>query len=205
MRLRISSRVVRRLQRGFLALLHHIERHARVYFRHLRCPHTKADAIAECVALCWLWYLRLARKGKNAAAFPTTLASFAARAVRSGRHLCGQLRSRDVLSPLAQQRHHFVVGKLPDFSTLTTNPLEEALTDNTQSPVPEQVCFRCDFPRWRSQYRARDRRVTDDLMRNERTKDVAARHRLSPGRVSQLRRQFYEDWQAFGADPGIGR
>jgi len=193
---------VQRLQRGYLAMLGSIERHARIYFRHVHCPQTKAEAVAECVALGWLWYLRLARQGKDASAFPMALASFAARAVRSGRRLCGQLKSRDALSALAQQRHHFVVGKLPDFSTLMTNPLEEALTDNTQSPVLEQVCFRCDFPRWRHRYRARDRRVIDDLMRGERTKDVAEKHHLSPGRVSQLRRQFHDDWQAFGAAPG---
>jgi hypothetical protein len=28
---------------------------------------------------------------------------------------------------------------LPDFGTLSTGPLAEALADNTQAPVPEQV------------------------------------------------------------------
>ena len=51
------------------------------------------------------------------------------------------------LSPLAQQRKGFTVGKLPDYGTLNGTPLEEALHDNTRSPVPEQVCFRLDFPR----------------------------------------------------------
>jgi hypothetical protein len=38
-------------------------------------------------------------------------------------------------------------------------------------------------------------------MRGERTLDVAGRHGLSPARVSQLRREFHDDWARFcGAD-----
>ena len=40
----------------------------------------------------------------------------------------------------------FSISKLPDFSTLSDNPLSDALIDNTRSPVPEQVQFRLDFP-----------------------------------------------------------
>jgi hypothetical protein len=52
------------------------------------------------------------------------------------------------LSPLAQQRHGFTVGTLPTRSTLSGNPLSEALADNTRSPVPDQVHFRIDFLEW---------------------------------------------------------
>ena len=31
--------------------------------------------------------------------------------------------------------------------------------------------------------------------------DVAGKHGLSPGRVSQLRREFQEAWERFTADP----
>jgi hypothetical protein len=79
-----------RLQAGFVNLLPRIERHARVYFRHVKCPHRKADSIAETVALAWRSYVLLARRGKAADRFPGALACFAARAVRSGRRLCGQ-------------------------------------------------------------------------------------------------------------------
>ena len=55
-------------------------------------------------------------------------------------------RTKDVLSPLAQQRKGFAVCKLPDCSTLDGNPLDEALHDNTKSPPDEQCAFRIDFP-----------------------------------------------------------
>jgi hypothetical protein len=34
-------------------------------------------------------------------------------------------------------------------------------------------------------------------MIGERTMDVADRYRLTPGRISQLRRELFLDWQAF--------
>jgi hypothetical protein len=186
------------LQHVFLMhILPRVEAHGRIYFRHIKCPHRKEDAIQEMVALAWKWHIRLAEKGKDATCFPTAIAIFAARAVRSGRRLCGQERPKDVLSPTAQQRRGFAVEKLPDFSTLDSNPLTEALIDNMQTPVPEQVCFRCDLPAWLDTLSERDQGITQDLMIGERTMDVADKYRLTPGRISQLRRELFLDWQTF--------
>ncbi len=185
------------LHRRFLSILDKIVRHARVYFRHVKCWHTKEDRIQETVDLAWHWFQRLADRGKDARQFPTVLASYAAKAVKSGRRLCGQLKSKDVLSELAQQRHNFYVGKLPDFSTESTNPLMEALTDNTQTPVDDQVAFRIDFPAWLQTLTPRERRILKAMMHNERTKDLSQQFELSQGRISQMRRQFKEDWNRF--------
>ena len=189
------------LHARFLLILPRIELHGRVYFRHLRCPHRRQDAIAEMVALCWKWFVRLDGRGRDATRFPSALATFAARAVRSGRRLAGMDRSKDVLSPLAQQRRGFAVGKLPDCSTLDGSPLDEALHDNTRTPPDEQCAFRIDFPAWRATHAERDRRLLDDLMLGERTLDVAGKYGLSPGRVSQLRRQFLLGWRRYVSEP----
>jgi hypothetical protein len=93
------------------------------------------------------------------------------------------------------------VAKLPDCSALDGSPLGEALHDNTQTPPDEQCAFRIDFPAWRASRTERDRRILDDLMLGERALDVAARHGLSPGRVSQLRRELHDDWELFCAEP----
>jgi len=193
------------LHAGFLSILPQVQRHATIVFRHVRCPHQKEDAVAETAALAWCWYRRLVDKGQDPALFVTTLASYAARHVRSGRKLCGQEPGKDVLSPLAQARHGFVVGKLPDWETLSSNPLVDALTDNTRSPVPEQVMFRCDFPCWLTTLSERDRQVVEDLMLGERTLDVARKHGLSPGRISQLRREFLVGWRHFCGEGEDGR
>jgi hypothetical protein len=190
-----------RLQATFLSsVLPKVLSHGRVYFRHLRAERQE-EAVAEMVALAWKWHRRLDERGKDAARFPTALASYAARAVRSGRRACGQERGRDALSPSAQRRYGFLVSTLPGVSTLSDNPLAEALADNTRTPPDQQCAFRLDFPAWRLTRAERDRRIIDDLMAGERTSDVAGRHGLSPGRVSQLRREFHDDWARFCAEP----
>ena len=186
------------LHATFLALLlPRIEAHGRVVFRNVKCPHQKEEYIAEMVALCWLWLLRLNEQGKDASQFPSALATFSARAVRAGRRLCGQERGKDVLSPLAQQRHHLVVRSLPVTGARPADPLGEALRDNTRTPPDEQAGFRCDFPAWLATRGERDRRIAEDLMLGERTLDVARKHGLSPGRISQKRRELMKDWRHF--------
>src|SRR5262249_13111084 len=176
------------LQVRFPSILPRIELHGRICFRFVRCPHRRADAVSEVVALAWKWHLRLAEQGKDATQFPATLATFAARAVRAGRGVCGRERARDALSPSAQRHHQIKVERLPDFSTVGGNPLAEALVDNTQTPPPEQASFRIDFPTWLQTRSERDRRLAEDLMRGERTQNVSTRFGLSPARISQLRR-----------------
>jgi hypothetical protein len=188
------------LQQRFLTILPRVEQHARIYFRHLGADRLE-EAVAEMTALAWKWHLNLAARGKDVTQFPTVLAAYAARAVRSGRRLCGQAKAKDVMSPAAQQRHGFAVGKLPDVGTLSSNPLEEALVDNTRTPPDEQVAFRLDFPAWLRTHTDRTRRIVGDLMAGERTLDVARKHGLTPGRVSQMRRELLADWQNFTGGP----
>ena len=187
------------LQAAFLSIVPRIELHGRVCFR-TRNYQDQQEAVAEMVALCWKWFLRLAEQGKDATRFPSVLATFAARAVHSGRRLAGACRAKDALSPVAQRRHGFAVGRLPDFSTLNGNPLSEALQDNTQSPVIDQVAFRLDFPAWLATLGARNRSIAQDMAQGHRTGELADAYGLSPARVSQLRRQFYLGWRSFCGD-----
>src|SRR5437763_10566275 len=106
-----------RLQAAFVAIVPRITAHGEVYFRNVKCQTTKEECLAEMVALSWLWFWRLHQKGRDPLSFVSALATFAAKAVRSGRRLCGQEKAKDVLSPRAQRRKGFAVCKLPDFST----------------------------------------------------------------------------------------
>src|SRR4051812_3178008 len=105
------------LQARFLVLLPRVQLHGRIYFRHLRCQQTRSEAIAEMVALCWRWFRTLANQGRDAAEFVSALATYAARAVSTGRRLCGQDGAKDVLSRRAQRRRGFAVSTLPDGSS----------------------------------------------------------------------------------------
>jgi DNA-directed RNA polymerase specialized sigma24 family protein len=189
------------LQASFLAVvLPRVLSHGRVCFRYLKCRDRREDAIQEMIALTWIWHLRLAEKGKDATRFPTALATYAARAVKSGCRLVRQERAQDVLSPLAQQRYHFAVEKLPSYSILSGNPLEEALHDNTKSPPDESVCFKLDFTTWLANLTERDRSIVEDLMIGERTLDVADKYSVSPGRIPQQRREYCQSWRSFSGD-----
>jgi hypothetical protein len=189
------------LHRQFLSILPRIERHANIYFRHVKCLQKRADLIAETIAHCWKWFCDLAGRGKDATRFPATLAYVATRHVKNGRRLCGAEPLDDVMSSRAQHRHGFFVQGLPSYETAEgNNEALDALRDNTQTPPPDQAAFRIDFPAWRRTRTERDRRVIDELMRGERTKDVSKRHGLTAGRISQLRRDFRHDWNLFCGD-----
>jgi hypothetical protein len=155
--------------------------------------------------LAWKHFVALSARGRRPEAFVTTLALRCTQAVKAGRRLFGNEGGRDALSPVAQVRHGFAVGRLPeaeasrDRSSLPAE-LSEALADNTRSAVPEQAAFRVDFPRWRASLRARDRKILDALAGGERACEAARRFRISPGRVSQLRREFERGWEAFEAN-----
>jgi hypothetical protein len=190
------------LQDRFLLLRPRIELHARIFFRQVRCLHQRDEAVAECLALCWEWFVRLVRRGKAPEAFVSILVAFAVRAVASGRRLCGQEKANEVLSPVAQRRHGFTVQGLHAVGSRPGGLWDEAVKDNTQTPVPQQVMFRVDFPAWRSTRSKRDQRIIDRLVRSERTSAVAQAVGLSPGRVAQLRREFHADWLRFAAAPG---
>jgi hypothetical protein len=98
---------------AFLALLPRLEQHAHIYFRDVRCLDTRADRVAETVALAWKLYLSLTSRGKDVNEFAMAFIVVAARAVRCGRRLAGGERSKDVLSALAHRRHGFTVEPLP--------------------------------------------------------------------------------------------
>jgi hypothetical protein len=194
--LNTRARSLEELHAGFLTILPRIQLHGQIYFRH-KPRHQRDELVAQMIALSWTWYVRLAARGKDAGEFPTALARYAAQSVHSGRRLCGQEKAKDVLSPRAQQRHRFTVLSLPSGSSLDGNIFDDALQDNTQTPVPEQVHFRLDYPVWRLSRSDRDRRIIADLMVGERTSDVAQRRGLTAARISQFRRAYHDDWRRF--------
>src|SRR4029077_829997 len=89
------------LKARFLALVPRIKTHAQIHFRDVRCPDTRAEKIAECLALAWKWFVRLAERGKDAEQFPVAFTILVAKSVRCGRRLCGAEKAKDALSPVA--------------------------------------------------------------------------------------------------------
>jgi hypothetical protein len=179
----------------FLLILPRIEVHAQISFRSVRCHHQRDDAISETVALCYHWFTRLRARGKKPELFPSVLAIYAVRAVKSGRRLCGQERAKDALSPVAKVRHGFRVEPFPEFDTCDReSEVIDALRDNSLTPPDEQAAFRNDFPLWLSTLTPRKRQIALDMAMGEGTSHLAAAHNVSQARISQLRREFHESW-----------
>jgi hypothetical protein len=204
------------LHARFLLILPRVELHGRIYFRHLR-SHKKADAIQEMRALAWKWFLRLVERGKDPCDFLAAFVTLLARAVNSGRRLAGMAKSKDAMNPATQRRHSFHVERLPTSTQVSHERLyaevrgqeqhdafEERLRDNAVTPVPEQVCFRIDFPAWLRTLTGRERRMIRAMGLGERTLDLSRRFEVSPARISQLRREFHDGWERFCGERGEG-
>ena len=190
----------------FLKLRPLIEGHARVVFR----GHSELDqeeVVAEAVATAFESYLRLKARGKDPVHdFPWAMARYAVLHVKGDRHVGGQRSSTDVLSRAAQRQHGFRVEALP--STRTSHEklnalrqgqrqldlFEERLQDNRQTPVPDQVAFRIDFPAFLKTLCPRDRKLACFLSQGHSGTQAAAKFQLSPGRVTQLRQNWHKEW-----------
>jgi hypothetical protein len=78
------------------------------------------------------------------------------------------------------------------------------MVEDTRTPVPDQASFRIDFPAWLSGLGSRRRAVAESLAASYSTAEVAQEHGISPGRVSQLRRELQEAWEQFHGQPENG-
>ncbi|MGE3806780.1 MAG: hypothetical protein AB7K24_19095 [Gemmataceae bacterium] len=192
-----SCRTGNKCQTAFLMILPSIEATAERHFRFLRDASTRADAVADVVAVCWSWFARLWSKGRDARRFPASLAYMAVRHVKCGRRVSGSESTKDVLSYVARRRRGFQLERLEQHGNYDDPVWQEALRDNTRSPVPEQASFRIDFPSWLKSLAQRQRRIVRSMVKGEGTLALARRFGLSPGRVSQLRREFLVNWRRF--------
>jgi hypothetical protein len=201
------------LHAAFLVLLPRVETHARIYFRGIACKDKRADRVAETVGLAWRWYVRLQERGKDPQEFPQAFACLVARAVKCGRRVAGTEKATDVMNERCQQQYGFKVESLAastraPFDRLYSephgqemqDPVEERLQYNLVSPIPTQVQFKIDFAAWLKTLTPRERRIIQAMARNERTLDLSKTFKVSPGRMSQLRREFCLGWKRFCGD-----
>jgi len=168
-----------------------VERHARVVFRHWNRS-DREEAVAEAVASAFVSVLALGRRGRDVSQFPSQVARYAALCAQSGRQVGSRSSARDVLSRTARLRHGFRVQRLPH----SGEACSQAFVSD-QTPIPEQVALRIDFPEFLRTLSRRERQMALQLAEGWAAKVVAHRFGLSPGRVTQLRQQWHDEWRAF--------
>ena len=192
---------------GFLKLIPAIERHANVVFRGYAYTE-REEATAVAVAAAFDGYVRLAAQGKNPERdFASGLVTYAILHAKSGRQVGSRSSTTDALSPLARRKRGFRVESLSAAPVARcadgfgadhrgmSNPFEERLKDNTQTPVADQAAFRVDFPAFLRSIAPRDRALAQFLSMGHSAQTAAVRFGLTEGRVSQLRRAWREQWQ----------
>ncbi len=172
-------------QAGFLTFLSAIQTHAQIQFRHLPLVHCE-EAVQEAIASACCSYQRLAAQNKLQVAYPGTLADYAVKHVRRGRHVGGhQDGARDIISPVYQRRHGVKVLSY-DEPTSSEGDWKPLVIAERKNPIPDTVAFRIDFARWLKGLALRDRRIIRAFIRGDCPTLVAQRFGLSNGRVSQL-------------------
>ena len=186
---------------GFMAMLPAFQRRARIAFRHLD-EEAKEEAVTETIANALSAYVRMFEQGKLDTTHPGALARFAVAQVCDGRKVGTRFNGKDVLSRPTQKRHGLAVVPLHRFD-VTSGRWVEATIEDHNTPVPDQVAFRCDFPAWLATHSRRNRRIAQALALGHTTLEVARRFKLTAARVSQLRREFHNSWLNFHSEtPG---
>jgi hypothetical protein len=180
---------------AFLAMMPAIVTHARIQFRHLD-PEAHEEAVQEVVCNACRAYVRLVELGKVAFAYPLVLAKFAVGQTKDGRKVGGHLNLQDILSDYCQRRQEITVERLDRYDQMEGGWLE-AVVEDRRTPVPDQVCFRVDFPAWLETLPGRERQVAESLMLGKTNGEAAKEVGVSPSRVSQLRRELEASWFGF--------
>jgi RNA polymerase sigma factor (sigma-70 family) len=182
-------------QEKFLQLLPQIRQQARLAFRN-EPAERREDLVAEVIANCWVAYNRLIERDLHDVIYATPLAGYAVKQVRDGRRVGSSLNVKDVSSKYAQHRKGFVMESLDRYDRKHAEWKEVLVEDRHAGPAETAAC-RIDFAAWLRSLPKRSRRVAEMLAKGEPTKAVARRFHVSPGRISQLRRELMNHWQEF--------
>ena len=78
---------------------------------------------------------------------------------------------------------------------------KETLVEDRHAGPAETAAVRIDFDRWFQSLPMKRRRIAALLAGGETTKAAARKSCVSPGRVSQVRRELEEAWERFQAEP----
>jgi hypothetical protein len=176
-------------QSSFVTMLPEIEQRLRRRFRQLT-PEAREEAIAEGVIHSLLSYVRLAEQHRADWVTPSNLAWYAALAVKRGRPAGNRMNGKEPLSRYAQ------VGNGIQVEQLHGNWLE-LLVEDKRASVPDQVAAKLDVGAWFATLSRRMNRIARDLAYGFSTSEVAEKHGVTPGRISQLRRTLEASWSAF--------
>ena len=176
-------------QSSFVAMLPEIEQKLSRAFCRLD-PEAREDAIEEGVVHSLLAYVRLIEESRAEVATPSSLAWYSSRQVKRGRPAAGRMNGKDPLSRYAQIGNGIQIERQPG------NWIDAIFADK-RATVADQVAAKLDVSAWFATLTRRMRQIAKDLAFGFSTSEVAKKHGVTPGRISQLRRTLEASWLAF--------
>jgi hypothetical protein len=176
-------------QTDFVTMLPEIQQRLRRAFRHLD-PASSEESIAEGVVHCLLSYVRLHDRGRAEAASASTLVWYAVLAVKRGRPAGCRMNGQEPLSRYAQLGNGVQV-KQQDGNWM------DLLVEDKRASVPDQVAAKLDVGAWFATLSRRMKQIAKDLAIGRSTVEVARKHGVTPGRISQIRRTLEGSWIEF--------
>jgi len=179
-------------------MLPDIRRQAVIAFRDLN-PEAQAEAVQEVTANAFVAFHRLAELGKTDVAFPSVLAKYGIAQCRDGRKVGGRLNVNDVSSEYCQLRRGLKATSL-DRNGGAEDEWKQIVVEDQHATPADIAATRIDFAAWLRTLPTRDRRVAETLATGETTNAAATAFRVSPSRISQLRRELMESWEAFAGE-----
>jgi len=176
-------------QSTFVAMLPEIQQKLRLAF--CRLDHeAREDAIEEGIVHSLLAYLRLHEQGRAEVATASSLAWYSSRHVKRGRPAGGRMNGKEPLSRYAQIGHGIQIE--PPHSKWI-----DMLVEDKRAPVPDQVAAKMDVGAWFATLTKRMKEIAKDLAFGFSTSEVAKKHGVTAGRISQMRRMLEESWLMF--------
>ena len=182
-------------QDRFLELLPQIRLQVSIAFRHEN-PERREELTAEVIANAFAAFTRLVERGLIDVAYPTPLAQYAIRQVRTGRRVGTKLNVLDVSSRYCQRAKGFTLERL-DVLNDSEDQWREIVVEDRHAGPAEVAATRIDFGDWLKSLPRQKRQIAKTLATGETTKKAARKHRVSPGRISQVRRELMDAWESF--------
>jgi hypothetical protein len=179
----------------FLSILPAIREQARFAFRNEN-PERRQELTAEVIANCWAAFVRLVERGLIDVVYPTPLAGYAIKQVLVGRRVGAKLNVLDVSSEYAQRLKQITVERL-DLYDEQKGEWREVLIEDRHAGPAETAAARIDIGEWFDSLPKHKRRIAKTLATGETTKRTALKFRVTPGRISQTRRELQNTWQEF--------
>jgi hypothetical protein len=188
-----NERIETTWQSAFVVMIPELEQKLRLAFCRMD-PEAREDAIEEGVVHSLLAYVRLVEQGRAGVATVSSLASYSSRQVKRGRPTAGRMNGKEPLSRYGQISNDIDVDR-------QSGHWIDTLVEDKRAAVADQVAAKMDFGAWFATLPNRMKQVATDLAFGCSTSEVAKRHGVTAGRISQLRRALEESWVEFQSEP----